>query len=72
MHRSTQVQGPMFISVQLTCHSCSRVTLLARAGFVNTTGFANSNPTNNYTSPSLHHVVLTGLTPNTTYFYQVG
>jgi predicted phosphodiesterase len=33
---------------------------------------AGGNPNLNYTSPQLHNVVLSGLTPNTQYFYVVG
>jgi hypothetical protein len=36
------------------------------------TGFGNSNPALNYSSPLIHHVTLTNLTPNTTYYYQCG
>ena len=31
---------------------------------------ANCGPLNNYTSAVLHHTPLTGLQPNTTYYYQ--
>ena len=34
--------------------------------------FANANPNNNYTSPLFHHVVLSDLEANTTYYYKVG
>ena len=34
--------------------------------------FVNANPNNNYTSPLFHHVVLSDLEPNTTYYYKVG
>ena len=40
-------------------------------GMVNKTGYANSLPNWNYSSPELHHVTLTGLTPDTTYYYKV-
>ena len=39
----------------------------------NTTGAGNGGATSlNYTSPLLHTVVLSGLTPDTKYYYQVG
>ena len=34
--------------------------------------FANANPNYNYSSPLFHHVVLSELEPNTTYYYKVG
>ncbi|KAL3151075.1 hypothetical protein ABBQ38_012945 [Trebouxia sp. C0009 RCD-2024] len=34
--------------------------------------FVNANPNYNYSSPLFHHVVLSELEPNTTYYYKVG
>ena len=34
--------------------------------------FSNANPALNYSSPIFHHVTLTNLTANTTYYYKVG
>lgn len=63
--------GTAAAALSKTAYGEERTYTQIYTGFVNDTLFSNSNPIQNYTSPLLHHVELTGLKPNTTYFYAV-
>ena len=64
----------MRVSWATTCKAGSEVNYGLSPGSLTqtVTGTASTYDFGSYTSPYLHHATLTGLTPNTQYFYTVG